>query len=835
MLGCGQGLYAVDVIAPFRFVVSEDGNDLELPYYWNHPLDEFNSSIQWAIISVHGASRNADSYYAHVQDIAVALDQNDTTMVLAPQFLIEDDIVAHGLGNEILYWGSGWRGGDLSYDTGSHPRPFRVSSYTVVDEMIKMLADGANFPNLTQIVVTGHSAGGQFTNRYAAGSQMQETVLEPNGIDIRYIVANPSSYVYFNNERRIAGTLDEFEVPSVADPNYCSDYDDYKYGLQSLNLYMGAVGAAGIRTQYQQREVVYLLGERDNDPEGSGLATSCPAMWEGNHRFERGTIYFNYLRYYFGSSILNKHTKRPVPGVAHSSYFMYNSYNGLKSLFDYEYTDVLADVLKVDADAPVDGNGLSWATAFDNLKDALHAAASSPGEVNEIWVANGTYKPDLGSGARSQSHHMVGGVGVYGGFAGIDSVKYPGGETLRSQRDPAANVTILSGDLNGDDNTGGDNSENSYHVITGSGYDGTAVLDGFTITAGNADGVSPHTRAGGLYNHPGSPTVTNCIFIDNSAEYGGAMYNRNDSHPVVTDCKFISNSASNDGGAISCYRDGLPVHPTITNCLFADNSTVDDGGAIYCRSSTPTITNCTFTGNSTDDNGGACYGATSASPTIINCTFSNNSSGDRGGGIYNSSSSTSTITNCIFWGNDDAGGTDESAQVHDDGSGATVTYSCIQNISSYSGSGNIGSSPLFVDADGPDNTVGTEDDNLRLSAGSGCIDAGDNIAVPPDTNDLDGDGNTVELIPWDLDGRDRFADGDCNDTEIVDMGAYEFTYAYFGDFDGQCDVDFVDYAILVNYWMTDEFLVDIAPTPAGDGIVDEGDLDVLCDNWLFGK
>ena len=56
-----------------------------------------------------------------------------------------------------------------------------------------------------------------------------------------------------------------------------------------------------------------------------------------------------------------------------------------------------------------------------------------------------------------------------------------------------------------------------------------------------------------------------------------------------------------------------------------------------------------------------------------------------------------------------------------------------------------------------------------------------------------------------------------------------------GDFDGSCDVDFVDYTILANFWLTDEFLVDIAPTPAGDGIVDERDLNIFTDNWLFGK
>lgn len=112
-------------------------------------------------------------------------------------------------------------------------------------------------------------------------------------------------------------------------------------------------------------------------------------------------------------------------------------------------------------------------------------------------------------------------------------------------------------------------------------------------------------------------------------------------------------------------------------------------------------------------------------------------------------------------------------------------------------------------------------------------DDANNTAVPPDSNDIDNDGNTTEPIPWDLDERPRFADGDCNGTEIVDMGAYEFTYAYFGDFDSQCNVDFVDFAILANQWFEspDSPSADIAPEDL-DGIVDEFDLAVLVDHWL---
>ncbi|MFC1738683.1 hypothetical protein ACFL1G_06510 [Planctomycetota bacterium] len=144
-----------------------------------------------------------------------------------------------------------------------------------------------------------------------------------------------------------------------------------------------------------------------------------------------------------------------------------------------------------------------------------------------------------------------------------------------------------------------------------------------------------------------------------------------------------------------------------------------------------------------------------------------------------------------------------------------------------------------MDADGPDDIPGTEDDNLRLMFGSPCIDAGDNSAVPADSNDLDNDGNTVEPIPWDLDGRDRFADGDCNDTNVVDMGAYEFAWAYIGDFAGGCDVDFEDYAEFAIAWLAeqgnDNYDARFDISIPADGIIDEKDLAILCDNWLAGK
>jgi hypothetical protein len=459
---------------------------------------------------------------------------------------------------------------------------------------------------------------------------------------------------------------------------------------------------------------------------------------------------------------------------------------------------------------------------------------------------------------------MQNNVAIRGGYRG------PTGGGDPDDRDITTFESILSGDYGNDDDPNDPNSdnENSYHIATAIDVDTTAVLDGFRIIGGNANGTSGHlvSIGGGMHHLRSGAIVTNCTFSGNSAGgCGGGMHNGFDGAPTVTGCSFTGNSATEGGGMYNYWGD-----PCVIDCTFSENS-ADEGGGMYNIGSDPIvhnctfsgnsahtgggmyndqgdfpITNCTFSGNSATYDGGAMYNCCGSSTTVVNCTLSENSA-SQGGGIYNSSS-TPTLGNGIFWGNSDAGGSDESAQIHAENiADVAVTYSCIQGCSSYCSDANdmnIGADPLFVRepndggdgwgddpcTPGVDESLNDDYGDLRLIAGSPCVNTGN--------NNVDTHAYTPEIDPLpdtDLDGRPRFADGDCNDTNIVDMGAYEFTSTYIGDFDVDCDVDFVDYTIFANSWLTDELLVDIAPTPAGDGIIDERDLGILCDNWLFGK
>ena len=276
------------------------------------------------------------------------------------------------------------------------------------------------------------------------------------------------------------------------------------------------------------------------------------------------------------------------------------------------------------------GNGSSWANAHAGVQAALAAAECD----DEIWVAEGTYKPTDGDD-RYATYQLKDGVALYGGFAGT--------EENRADRDWVLHKTILSGDLASDDGPDWTHrDDNAHQVVTGSGTDASAVLDGFTVTSGNASDY----YGGGMYNNGGSPTVTHCTFIGNWALDGGGMYNE-DGSPTVTDCTFFGNAVDRGGG----YGGGMcnsSSSPTVTNCIFSGNSACD-GGGMYNDDSSPTVTGCTFSDNIADGCGGGMYNWES-SPNVDHCTFSGNFADDFGGGFYNGHSNP-TVMNCTLSGN----------------------------------------------------------------------------------------------------------------------------------------------------------------------------------------
>jgi hypothetical protein len=450
---------------------------------------------------------------------------------------------------------------------------------------------------------------------------------------------------------------------------------------------------------------------------------------------------------------------------------------------------------------------------------------------DRIWVAEGTYYPDEDEGQyqadndRTSTFELDKDVWLYGGFENGDGF---------TDRDYIAHPTILSGDLQQDDDappdiTDTDRQNNAYHVVTGSQEsdpvaDGARV-DGFIITGGYADGGGVEDHGGGVLY--GGDRFVRCVFRWNFAEVGGGAIITGDP-TVIYNCRFYKNYSGDDdneglGGAIHIAHDTADYESYIVNSVFYANEAKDLGGAIYVGtslSSVVEISNCTI-GHSDDD-----YG---------------NYAKNGGGGVYAGWGGGGTvvvarISNSVIQWNDSPTAWDDLlcepgipgdycgmliASLYEDGPGGV-----------FEGGGFYEASTTIRDPDGCDDTFVTEDDNFMLDPDQQYgPDDGSGAWIQKDRGDLDDNGHTTdEDIPIDLQGWDRVDLGG-----TVDMGAVETPWAYkcLGDVDESEEVDIDDLFEILYYW---------GSCPAGlpadcvcdlnhDCVVDIDDLFEVLGNW----
>jgi pimeloyl-ACP methyl ester carboxylesterase len=297
--------------------------------YRSFPLNEKNESVRSALVVIHGAGRNADSYFASATAAALLAGAQETSLLISPRFASKsggscDDKLDAGEISWLCGDGEDWRGGGAAEGISS------VNTFDLIDDLLRKLARRDVFPNLRVIVVTGHSAGGQFVARYAATSRAENQL----GVPVHYIVANPSSYLYLDSARLAPGaTCAEKggctgEFRHFSEGRNCTTFNQWRYGLEKRNGAAASVSDEDLRRQLTSRDVTYLLGEFDTLPV-YGFDGSCPAMAQGPSRLARGITYWNYLR----SKYSAQHKLVVVPACGHNGRCMYTADIALPLLF----------------------------------------------------------------------------------------------------------------------------------------------------------------------------------------------------------------------------------------------------------------------------------------------------------------------------------------------------------------------------------------------------------------------------------------------------------------------------------------------------------------------
>ncbi len=543
-----------------------------------------------------------------------------------------------------------------------------VASYAVCQNATVPLGQGLVAPAINTDLFSSTIVAGSTFNRGTGTTTYVAALAGAAGANvyfktISFVAPSTGSFTFST----IAASL----TPGSSDDTYLSLYQTaFNPATPATNFLKGdddtGVGALSLITQNLTAGTTYIIvvSTYDNIVQGSFTLQASSSIFTGTNSW--------YLATSGGSVLATGNIFNPVgiagAGIPNTAtpatttfYVANNDFPACRTATTFTINRNLMYVNQANNSGTYNGN--TWATAYQNLEDALNApVVCTP---SQVWVAAGTYKPTATTN-RDISFAMKNNLTVYGGFPNT-------GNPTFAQRNTINNITTLSGDIG----VANDATDNSYHVINNAaGLNNTAILDGFVVTNGNANGTGSFRDIGGaMLNNPAgapnicNPRIDNCIFKNNSATNGGAVYNNG-----------ISATAS----------------PTFTNCVFQNNSATN-GAAFYNDGSTSGISN----------------------PTIVNATFTENIAAALGNVVYSTAASGSSMadfTNCIFWNNGGANTFSNNA------SSINVTYSLFEPfVNNYTnGAGNLTTtvSPFVLDSD------------LHLKDSTTAIDAGTNTGAP---------------------------------------------------------------------------------------------------------
>ena len=323
---------ALSEIPPKRYPIPYKNETLLLPYESSHDPFAKNESVKRVLFVIHSASYDARQYYSNgLSMLDKAPQEKDRTMIIAPHFL-DTDHMQEISKPDFLYWTvAPFRGSSRGYYIN---KDIQISAFEVADTILTNLIKTKIFPNLKEVVVMGHSAGGQMVNRYAACNLFESRVASPNNIKVKYVVMAPSSYVYFSNERPLKGSMTRFAVPENPD----AGYNNWGYGMDNLYSYhqRNHIKADWITQNYPQKNVLYLVGSDDTNGDDPSLAKGPGAMLQGPNRLVRARLYYNYLRHLYGDEIKGHQYFRIVKNMGHWGKGLMTSPACIKFVFDYQ-------------------------------------------------------------------------------------------------------------------------------------------------------------------------------------------------------------------------------------------------------------------------------------------------------------------------------------------------------------------------------------------------------------------------------------------------------------------------------------------------------------------
>ena len=312
--------------APLRYEVpSRPG--AYIPYVASHSLTQRNPRITRILFSIHSSGFDALQYYDNARQAASRVrGAVEQTLIIAPQFY-QQKAIPGAIPDGMLFWRTSPYRGSARSAIGPDEKPIQLSAYAVVDQWLEFLVSSGHFPKLQEVVLVGHSAGGQFVQRYAMVGKYTA-----KQIRFRYVVSAPSSYAYPSAERfNIAKS--KFVVPDAATVEQCPGYNRWGYGLEQPYGYFADTDRQRIVDSYANKRVFYLCGKKDADPNDGSLGKSCGAMMQGAHRLQRMLVFQSFLEFKYGARVSRFHQFSVVPNVGHHGRGTMTSSAGLRALF----------------------------------------------------------------------------------------------------------------------------------------------------------------------------------------------------------------------------------------------------------------------------------------------------------------------------------------------------------------------------------------------------------------------------------------------------------------------------------------------------------------------